>query len=134
MLKQANENKGTKMTLTAKLTNMIIKKSYLKQYFTILQENLKLNIELNNGNSKEGLNIEDEEYLHDLDDDENLFANNGENVAAAASGLSADHDDYEVRASNNFANSLNGSSARTEYEDEDSLDVQDSLDERQFLN
>ena len=105
MLKQANENKDKKLILTSKLTNMIIKKSYLKQYFTILQENLKLNVELNNGTSKEGLNIEDEELLQDMNesDDENLFANSGENFA---SGLSAHNDEYEVQASNNFAKSF----------------------------
>lgn len=134
MLKQAKENKDKKLILTSKLTNMIIKKSYLKQYFTILQGNLKLNVELNNGTSKEGLNIEDEELLSDLNDseDDNLFANSGEN---AASDLSAHDDDYEVQASNNFSNSIAGL-ANKESDDEDGLLVntdEDSLDGK-FLN
>lgn len=123
MLKQANENKGKKLTLTTKLTNMIIKKSYLKQYFTILQDNLKLNVELNNGTSKDGLNIEDEELLHDLNDsdEESLFAE------SAASGLSAHNDEYDVQASRGFANGFGaGFANRESFEaesDEDGLDV-----------
>lgn len=134
MLKQANENKGKKLTLTSKLTNMIIKKGYLKQYFTILQDNLKLNIELHNGNSKEGLNIEDEELMNDLNDsdDDNLFANSAENNASA---LSAHNDEYEVQASNNFSRNFGGSGLK-ESDEEDGLDIntdEDSIDER-FLS
>ncbi len=54
---------------------MIIKKSYLKQYFNILQEKLKINVELNNGSSKEGFTIEDGELISDSDEN-NLFADN----------------------------------------------------------
>ena len=125
MLKQANENKEKKLTLTAKLTNMIIKKSYLKKYFTTLQEKIKLNVELNNGTSKDGLNVEDQELLHDLNDsdEESLFAESD------ASGPSGQKNEYDVQASHGSTNGFhaefnNRESFEAENEkDEDGLDV-----------
>jgi D-tyrosyl-tRNA(Tyr) deacylase len=121
MLKQASENPGKKLFLTSKLTNMIIKKSYLKQYFSKLQENLKLNIELNNGGNKDGLNVEDEELLHDLNDSDNedLFANSEQNAFSA---LSANNNEYDIKASNNFSENLKESLTNHKDSDDDNDD------------
>lgn len=137
MLKQASENSNEKLILTSKLTNMIIKKSYLKQYFTIIQDNLKLHVELNNGGKKDGLNIEDEELLHDLNDSDNedLFANNGQ---TAFSGLSAINNEYDIQASNNFAENFKGGFANNNSnEDNDDGLVTESYNDSfdgKFLN
>lgn len=122
MLKKANENPNEKLILTEKLTHMIIKKSYLKQYFNILQENLKLNIELNNGSSKQGLNIEDEELLNDINDSDenNIFTVNQSNDLMNTNDF---NEDFDIQENNNFTSNLSNFKNESELEDNEEISI-----------
>jgi len=122
MLKKANENPSEKLILTEKLTNMIIKKSYLKQYFNILQENLKLNIELNNGSSKEGLTIEDEDLLNDINDSDenNIFAMNQSNNLFD---LNDNNEDVDLQENDNLPKNFSNLNNDLELEDDQEISI-----------
>jgi len=67
----------------------------------ILQENLKLNVELNNGSDKDDLNIENEEFL-DNETDDNLLINNEKTHSS-----DSNEEDYDIHASDDFRDSIN---------------------------
>lgn len=112
---------------------MIINKNYLRQYFMILQENLKLNIELfNSGSDKEDLNIDNEEFL-DNETDDNLLMNNEKTHSSEYN-----DEDYDIHASDNYRNTINKKfrDGNDEFENNDNdltISTDDDYQDDKFL-
>jgi hypothetical protein len=69
------DNQNKKMTLTSTLSNMINKKSYLEQYFKILKDYLKLNIEMSSGNAND--DNDDINETNEFDEGDDMIINEG---------------------------------------------------------
>lgn len=132
MLKKAVEHPQEKLVLTEKLTGILLKKSYLKQYFNILTQNLKLNLELNNGTKKEGLSVEEDELFNDMSDteNENLFADSS--TLEAHNSLGNFNSNYDIQATDAF-NSSRENDSELVVGDEDEFE-NDSEHADKFLN
>jgi len=77
---------------------MINKKSYLKQYFKILKDNLKLNIDMSSGKSKGDLQINSQELMRESEEYEEE-ANEGN--------VMENDEDYHVENSSAFGHKNN---------------------------
>ena len=103
---------------------MINKKSYLKQYFKILKDNLKLNIDMSSGKSKDDLQINSQELMRESDEYEEE-ANEGN--------VMENNEDYHVENSSAFGHKnnfrINSENAPKERENEDEEDEENDHNE-----
>jgi hypothetical protein len=95
------DNQNKKMTLSAEMSNMINKKSYLEQYFKILKDYLKLNIEMSSGNTNENV-----KEFSQFDDEEDKILNEEDKILNQGKIMdNKDEYSYEVSLGNSNGNS-----------------------------